>query len=63
MEIEAGETITKLYSPMTCILAGATSLGKTTLIFDILKHSNEIFSIPPKRLYTALVSGKDFSKA
>lgn len=50
MEIEIGENIRKLHCPLTSLIAGTTSSGKTTLLFDILRHSHDIFTVPPKKI-------------
>ena len=42
--------VTKFISPCICIVAGSTSSGKSTLMFQILKHSCEMFTEIPEQI-------------
>ena len=50
MELHSPQDIEKSQSLLTCIVACATSSGRTTLLFDILSHGHEIFTIPPQKI-------------
>jgi hypothetical protein len=41
-------------SPMTCLIGGPTSCGKSTFIFELLKHRNVLFDIPPAKIVYSL---------
>ena len=43
------ESLIKLKDPLNCILAGNSGSGKTSLTFEILKHSKGIFTTEPKK--------------
>ena len=38
------------YSPTTITLSGSTGSGKTSLLLEILKYRDELFSSPPKKI-------------
>lgn len=40
----------KFISPAICIVAGSSSSGKSTLVFEILKHSHAMFTEQPVRI-------------
>ena len=48
---EDKESLIKLESPCTAIICGPTSCGKTSLLYDILKHAKGIFSSKPKQIF------------
>ena len=41
----------KFESPTTVLVSGPTSSGKSTLVFDILKHAKDMFQKPPKKIF------------
>lgn len=45
--------VIKFISPFICIVAGSSSSGKTTLVFEILKHSGDMFTEPPVQIMYA----------
>lgn len=45
--------VIKFISPFLCLVAGSSSAGKSTLVFEILRHSNEMFTEPPVQIMYA----------
>lgn len=45
--------VIKFISPFICLVAGSSSSGKTTLMFEILRQSNEMFTQPPVQIIYA----------
>ena len=50
VEAEVCERFTKLRTPFTCIVAGATGGGKTEFVLRLLKHRDEVLHPPPGRV-------------
>lgn len=44
------EIAIKWESPFTCIMAGATGSGKTSLLYQILKYGKHMFTSEPKKI-------------
>ena len=47
---EGEESLIKFETPTTCLLSGATGVGKSWLIYKILKHAEGMFTTPPKKI-------------
>ena len=45
--------VIKFISPFSCIVAGSTSSGKSSLVFEILKHSDVMSTEPPVKIIYA----------
>lgn len=41
----------QLKTPFTCIVAGATGAGKTSLVYNILRYKKSLFSTPPAKTF------------
>ena len=41
----------KFENPSTCIIAGPSSSGKSTFVYNVLKNAGQLFKDPPKRIY------------
>lgn len=41
----------QLKTPFTCIVAGSTGAGKTSLVFNILRYKQSLFSTPPQKVF------------
>ena len=44
------DSLIKFESPATCIVAGPSSSGKSTFIYQLLKHSEHMFKKVPKKI-------------
>ena len=47
---EGQESLIKFETPSTIVMSGATSTGKSWLIYKILKHAKGMFTSPPKKI-------------
>lgn len=45
------ESLIKFESPSTFIICGGTGSGKTSLLYQILRHGRGIFTSPPKKIF------------
>ena len=50
VETKVCERFTKLRTPFTCIVAGATGSGKTEFVLRLLKHRDAVLHPPPGRV-------------
>lgn len=41
----------QLKTPFTCIVAGSTGTGKTSLVYNILRYRKSLFSTPPEKVF------------